>query len=793
MDISGFKFTAKESKLEIYVSFTKEVALKFDSAPEELFDKAISKIETWRDDGKLSTFSLYEKQFEEFWKITKGDLFKGLKEGSSFKFVLGSGAPELSGFLIEKSKDPKMAVSITFDAPKEVVKTWCPEFLKVAVKNFLEQASDNPKEPCWACLHSLFLEARNGYEVKDCPLPFLPAIDKKNGYKLSYQSERRELILEIHHRAFLRSKTKRGEVKEAILKKIEGLQKEAKLSFLENTLASEFSRSVYGPETVGLYLPLTILVGKGAVPQKAKKEEVKDDKEKSEGSEEKDQKEEEEEIVSAPDDYEGKGVLEFDVSSDKMEAKIKNFKTSTYKKFPNIDGKWLRYELINAGIKSYKKDQLKRIELKIKREESLNSFAVAEGEEPTPPSDPYLEEVKSEDIGNFGICEPGTIVARVLYKKEGFPGANIFHEPIYADPPGMEVELLEGVEKCGADEYKSTVTGVAKVDPKKKTVSVVKYFVHKGDIDHASGNVDFDGGVRIKGNIKKTASVVCTGNLVVDGGIYGSFIKAANVTAKGGVRLTDGGVLTTDGDLKAEFAENSTIKVKRDLILSEALLHCHVAVGGDIEMDKKGSSIAGGSVFVCGDLSTFKVGFPNENKTKVHLGLDFASSFAIQNREIRLQKIIEKEALVEKELEELLSRSASELGKKGEEQIEERKKFLEKSKPIVKKLQRVIRGRKRSIEYNEESRAVVREILYPSSEIYIQDEPISISTALEGVCVTFKKKRGTHVNTIDQEEEVKRKKEKIEAREKLKKEEKEAKEKSSEEADKGKDNTKKAG
>ena len=139
LSTSDFKFTANEKRLQIYASFSKADAVKHDSVPEEVLDKAVTHIEKWRDQKKLLTFRFYEDELNKFWKMIISERCKKIKDEAKFKMLIGSGSPELPGFTVESAGDKLAAAKVSFSAPKDVIANWNTEFLKVEINNFLER------------------------------------------------------------------------------------------------------------------------------------------------------------------------------------------------------------------------------------------------------------------------------------------------------------------------------------------------------------------------------------------------------------------------------------------------------------------------------------------------------------------------------------------------------------------------------------------------------------------------------------------------------------------------------
>ncbi|NUQ34133.1 MAG: DUF342 domain-containing protein, partial [Planctomycetaceae bacterium] len=139
------------------------------------------------------------------------------------------------------------------------------------------------------------------------------------------------------------------------------------------------------------------------------------------------------------------------------------------------------------------------------------------------------------------------LIARVHPPEPGSDGLAVTGEPMPAVPvtdiayaPGENVEYDETNH-----EFFSKIAG--RVEVKGTVISVLRLFEVAGDVDFSVGNVQFDGLVKVRGNIKDNFNIAATDGVEVDGVIEGAHVKSnRNVVAMGGINLREKGSINCE-------------------------------------------------------------------------------------------------------------------------------------------------------------------------------------------------------------------------------------------------------
>lgn len=128
----------------------------------------------------------------------------------------------------------------------------------------------------------------------------------------------------------------------------------------------------------------------------------------------------------------------------------------------------------------------------------------------------------------YPAVKKGDVIAILHPPEDGKPGQRVTGEVIVPKPvKAAKVRCGEGTEF--AENNKDIV---AQKDGRMivagNHIKVVNLLVHKGDVNMESGNIRFNGDVRIFGNVTEGMIVEASGSLIVDNNCYGATLKAGN-------------------------------------------------------------------------------------------------------------------------------------------------------------------------------------------------------------------------------------------------------------------------
>lgn len=199
------------------------------------------------------------------------------------------------------------------------------------------------------------------------------------------------------------------------------------------------------------------------------------------------------------------------------------------------------------------------------------------------------------------------------------------------DVLGSTIEAREGKElpplqckRCEADEsgcnYYAGTEGNVTVEGGCLTVTPI--YVVKGNLDAATGDVDFHGDVLIQGNVFAGVTVKTTGNITVNGHVETANLFARkDVILKNGMQGSGNGVIRAGRNVMARFLEQTQVFAGKE-INTGALLNCEVEAGQNVVIAGNRGNIIGGTVTAVEQISAVSIGNRAGVNTQLVIGLD---------------------------------------------------------------------------------------------------------------------------------------------------------------------------
>nr|WP_282580140.1 FapA family protein [Natroniella sulfidigena] len=327
--------------------------------------------------------------------------------------------------------------------------------------------------------------------------------------------------------------------------------------------------------------------------------------------------------------------VEIDTSPDQMKAFLSYY--------PPLGGdalsitdilKKLDEEGIVTGVKE---EELKD---KFNPEQKLEDFVIAVGKEPIPGEDGRIElkfnldqkenKVVELDDGSVDFynlnrivnVKEGEVLATKIPAVEGKPGQKVTGEEIPPSP-------VERVELPQGENVKTTQDGlalVAEIDGQvmqiNDRINVLQVYTVEGDVDLTTGNIDFNGNVIVKGNIRDNMEIKAEGSIQVNGSVYSAKLEAeGQIIIQQGFIARNKGLLKAEGDIIVEFIENGIVEGAGNLVVNNAIMHSQIDVDQKITVTEKKGLIVGGEVRATQEIEANIIGSDLDATTKVSVGV----------------------------------------------------------------------------------------------------------------------------------------------------------------------------
>lgn len=225
-------------------------------------------------------------------------------------------------------------------------------------------------------------------------------------------------------------------------------------------------------------------------------------------------------------------------------------------------------------------------------------------------------------LGKYELVYKDQLLAVYHPLTPGKNGSNIKGEILKADDA---IDLLP-LKLNNVDYYKDTMEyyscSEGKVTVKDGTLKVTPVFVVDGNLEAATGNVDFRGDIVVKGNVYSNVTIKATENITINGHVeIANLIAGRDIILKNGMQGSGIGKIKCGGNLTAKFLEQTDIVVDGNINTS-AILNCNVTAGISINVSGKMGAILGGKVCAAEQITASTLGNRVGVATKIVVGLE---------------------------------------------------------------------------------------------------------------------------------------------------------------------------
>ena len=192
---------------------------------------------------------------------------------------------------------------------------------------------------------------------------------------------------------------------------------------------------------------------------------------------------------------------------------------------------------------------------------------------------------------------------------------------------------------------------------------IVEQVLQVQDVNMATGNIHFDGSVKVKGDVVQGMKIEASGDIVVCGMVDGGILQAGgDIHVGGGVivhaRLRAGGAVS------ARFAQDVSIRAGTLLTLADMALECELESLNQIEIGAQSHGrgrLIGGNTTVMMRLSVPVLGSSKAGLTRVVMG----ANAELTQRYNALNERLQKEQANEEALEKLVKQVTAAKDPKG--------------------------------------------------------------------------------------------------------------------------------
>lgn len=225
-------------------------------------------------------------------------------------------------------------------------------------------------------------------------------------------------------------------------------------------------------------------------------------------------------------------------------------------------------------------------------------------------------------LDNMSKVQKGELLARLTPVDKGTPGTDVMGGKLM--PKRVKNRVLKKTQytvlsEDGLELYSAVSGHVTLVDDK---VFVSDVYEVPADVDASTGDIDYDGNVLVKGNVRTGYTVRAKGNIIVNGVVEGATLIAdGEIVLKRGIQGMNRGILQANGNIITKFIENSTVK-SGATISTEAILHSKIEAKNEIIVAGKRGLVTGGELKAGVTISLKVAGSTMGTATSLEVGID---------------------------------------------------------------------------------------------------------------------------------------------------------------------------
>ena len=492
-------------------------------------------------------------------------------------------------------------------------------------------------------------------------------------------------------------------------------------------------------------IELSKIIREAAGERRKIAEEIEDlaTEDEEENPEENDEQQDEEE-----DDGEVAGIV-IDISRDQMIVTVR-YDTSKGKKLPTVEEvkAALAEKDVVFGIKE---------EAITKGVQSLTPFVVAEGKQVqhgenakierkfdlTQKNRPKIDEYNRadyKDMGLFVLAKKGDLLAVRIPQTEGTPGTNVFGMEV-APRPGRPIPIPQGknTEVRNDNELYATIDGQI-VDSTRK-IDVDPHLDINSSVGAGTGNINFVGGVSIRGNVEAGFMVKATGDIEIGGMVNGAVVEGRNITIKGGINGQNKGHIKATENVQAMFAENAVVEAGRDIILIDVALHSQLRAGNMVFVEEKRGMITGGSIAASEEIRCKMAGNAAAVVTKMSVGIDPT----IQQRYQEICRECKEDRGRLKQITQMLNTLGKiDVSRLPQQRIDQINALTRSQFPLAGKIKRAekeIQALEEAMSRMKEGKIRVADTVYPGVRISINSVIMNVQSSIRRCLLTVKDER----------------------------------------------------
>lgn len=222
--------------------------------------------------------------------------------------------------------------------------------------------------------------------------------------------------------------------------------------------------------------------------------------------------------------------------------------------------------------------------------------------------------------GSTRLISIGDVICRLEPPGDPVNGVDVRGAKVQAKPgrPARFPRIKNTVVSPEGDELRSSISGHIYFE--NDQFMVESLLVIDGNVDGTVGNLDYDGDIRIQGDICEGFTVKATKSITVGGMVASATVVAGgNILVEKGVNGNGMGRLEAKGKICSKFLENCTAASGGDII-AESIIWSDLFCRGSVTVTAGRGVIIGGSVVALESITAKVVGNSSRRHIDITLG-----------------------------------------------------------------------------------------------------------------------------------------------------------------------------
>lgn len=246
--------------------------------------------------------------------------------------------------------------------------------------------------------------------------------------------------------------------------------------------------------------------------------------------------------------------------------------------------------------------------------------------------------VDHKSLRRFHSIQEGDLICEITLPTEGENGMDVTGREQKARP-GKSPRIPQGKNTAlSEDGTKLVSTMDGDITFQNNNFCVDRVLVISGSVDNAVGNLDYNGNILIREDVKSGFKVNATGDIIVQGSV-----GSAQLYAGGNIEIMDGmngngqGILNAYGDIKITFMESVNAVCYQD-IYAATIVNSDITCGGSIYATKGKGVIIGGSIKAMKTVEAKRIGNQSGCENLIKLGYELTDQDDLDTMQKELEE-----------------------------------------------------------------------------------------------------------------------------------------------------------